>query len=90
MTVAKSDPSVFDFPDEMERLYGEVHNGDEPQEKPRVFFRGHRTAQEILSLSKSTNFKPYQDKLFEQGELFNPSLDVGLGCGDSCEAGADE
>ena len=73
----------------MERKYGMVTNG-EKQEEPRVFFRGNRSAQDILQLSQTTDFEPYEDDKYENPELFDGWWDVGSGCGESCEIGADE
>ena len=90
MTLAKDDPSIFDFPGHMERKYGMVNNSRDEQIEPRVFFRGHRSAQDILKLAQTENFKPYTDAELQQQQLFDPDLDVGSGCGESCEIGADE
>jgi hypothetical protein len=90
MTVAKQTPDVFDFPGEMERKYGMVHKGDQQPEEPRVFFRGSLSAQDIVKMAFTEDFEPWEDKKFTQLELFNQVLDVGGGCGDSCEIGADE
>jgi len=87
MTIAKDDPSAFYFMDRMERLYGfaggERRDGGEKQR--RVFFRRNRTAQDILAASKLP-FTPFVDGRFVP---FDDELDVGGGCGESCEIGAD-
>ena len=67
-----------------------VNNSRDEQIEPRVFFRGHRSAQDILKLAQTENFKPYTDAELQQQQLFDPDLDVGSGCGESCEIGADE
>jgi hypothetical protein len=90
MTVAKSNPEVFDFPGEMERRFGTVNKGDQEQPDPRVFFRGKLSAQDIVKMAFTNDFEPWEDDKFNQLELFNPAIDVGGGCGDSCEIGADE
>lgn len=90
MTVAKQEPSAFDFPGEMERWHGTINNGDQEQPAPRVFFRGKRSAQDILREAFTQNFEPYTDDKFDDPELFDHLLDVGSGCGESCEVGADE
>ena len=89
MTVAKEKPEVFDFYDRMEREYGHIHNGKEPQEKPRVFYRGHRSAADVVRLSTEP-FREYSGATQYQRGLFSQELDVGGGCGESCEIGADE
>jgi hypothetical protein len=87
LTIAKENPSAFDFMDRMEGLYGfaggERRDGGEKQR--RVFFRKNRTAQDILALS-SHPFTPFVDGKFIP---FDDDLDVGSGCGESCEIGAD-
>lgn len=88
MTLAQEDPHIFDAPARLEREYGTVHKGKEPQLKPRVFFRGHMSAADIVEKASNTEFKPYSDA--ELGLKFDADLDVGGGCGDSCEVGADE
>lgn len=90
MTIAKEDPSALDFPGRMERKYGMVNKGAEEMTEPRVFFRGNKSAQDILKEAYSTDFTPYEDDKFDQMELFNELLDTGSGCGESCEIGADE
>jgi len=90
MTVARKDPAAFDFPGEMERRYGTVNNGDGEQPDPRVFFRGNRSAQDILREAMTRDFEPYTDDKFDDPELFDHLLDVGSACGESCEVGADE
>jgi len=75
MTLAIEDVSVFDFPREMERKY---------PESGRKFFRGRRTVGDIVAAANSMQFTHYRDSLLAVDEL-----DVGGGCGESCEIGAD-
>jgi len=89
-TIAKHTPEAFDFPAKMEREYGHIFKGDGPQLKPRVFFRKHMTAEQIVEIGRSGGFKEYQDEEYIQPGLFDDQWDVGGGCGDSCEIGADE
>ena len=86
MTVAKNDPAAFDFPGEMERRHGWVNRGSQEQKDPRVFFRENRSAQDIVVMAHTQKFKEYQDSQEVQATLFGP-LDIGGGCGDSCEIG---
>ena len=88
MTIAQEDPGQFDFPGQMERQYG-MHSNGKSQVEPRVFFREGRSAQDILKLAMTEPFKPYRDST-PQRSLFDEMLDVGGGCGESCEVGADE
>ena len=90
MTITKEDPNVLDFPGKMERKYGMINNGSEEMTEPRTFFRGNASAQDIMKRAFTENFEPYQDDKFDQLELFNELLDIGSGCGSSCEIGADE
>lgn len=89
-TVAKHNPEAFDFPGRMELEYGHIHKGEGPQEKPRVFFRKHMTAEQIVQIGKSGKFREYADAEYTQPGLFDEQWDVGGGCGDSCEIGSDE
>ena len=91
MTVAKTNPEYFDFPGEMERKYGNKSNGKTEQKDNRVFFRERMSAQDVLKKAFTETFEPHSDKADPQGNLFNPLalIDLGGGCGDSCEIGAD-
>jgi hypothetical protein len=84
LTIAKENPSAFDFMDRMEKTYS-CHG---PGGKAAVFFRNHRSAQEMLALSKMP-FKPFVPGAFQM-EMFDPELDMQSACGESCEVGADE
>tara|TARA_R110002110_G_scaffold261571_1_gene477433 strand:+ start:251 stop:1153 length:903 start_codon:yes stop_codon:yes gene_type:complete len=88
MTLAKEDPSIFDFPDRMEKKHGHINKGKFTGRN--VFFRENRSAQDILRLAKTETFTPYEDDTFDQAEMFSPEWDTGSGCGESCEIGADE
>lgn len=95
-TVAQEDPSVFRFPDQMERQYGHINRGTQEQREDRVFFRGRRSAMDIIKEADELDFEPYRDELFTQVEMWgtvdhDPVLDASSGgCGSSCEVGADE
>ena len=89
MTVAKHEPDAFDFPGEMERRFGTINRGDQPQPDPRVFFRDRHSAQDIVKRAFTESFIEYADDKYEQQELFDDWWDVGSGCGESCEVGAD-
>lgn len=85
MTVAKNDPSAFDFPKRMEEKYSTIKAAN--QSGKRVFFRNYRSTMDILELAKG-KFEEYRDS--EQMSLFDNFLDVGSACGESCEIGADD
>jgi hypothetical protein len=88
MTRAKEDPHVFSWWGRMERKYGTVNRGDGEQEEPRVFFREKRSAQDILALAMTEDFQPWEDA--RDNIPFDAWWDLGSGCGESCEIGADE
>jgi len=90
MTVAKAEPERFDFPARMEQEYGHINKGTQPPTKPRVFFRENQSAADIIHDANTQKFRLYRDDQFEQGMLFDNDLDIGSGCGESCEIGADE
>jgi len=75
-TIAKHDPSVFDFPDRMEKTYPNAGMGD----GPRTFYRGHRTAQDVLAMAKDVI--PFNPSPVTQPDMF---WDETGGCSESCE-----
>jgi hypothetical protein len=68
--IAKENPSAFDFPARMEATYGTYADG-----KPRTFFRGRRSAKDIISMAQLLNPPPYAER-----------PDENSGCSESCEA----
>jgi hypothetical protein len=92
LTLAKDNPAIFDFPASMEGQYGHVNNGKSEQIQNRTFFRNRKSAKDILEMAQQIDFTPWVDRshlptLFD--DQFDADLDVGGGCGDSCEVGAD-
>lgn len=85
-TLAQSNPEYFDFPARMEREYGHVKASD----YPRTFFRGNRSAEDILSEARTVSFRAYTDADVKNKSVQLSWLDLGGGCGESCEIGADE
>jgi hypothetical protein len=83
LTLAKNSPEVFDFPMRMEQEYGHVKAKNDTG--VRVFFRGVRSAKDILEMSQ----KPF-DEYTDSPVNFDETLDIGGGCGESCEIGSDE
>lgn len=81
-TLAVDHPEVFDFPRRMERL-GHVKAKD----GPRRFFRQRKTVDDLIALGRSPGFRRWRPGA-SQPSLFDP-LDIGGGCGDSCEPYAD-
>ena len=100
LTVAKNTPEAFDFPRRMEEQYGHVM----PQRmkdkgyfdgKKRVFFRKETSTLDILRRAKLDDFHEYSDDTQQLlldffSTAWDEELDIGGGCGDSCEIGADE
>lgn len=84
-TLAISNPEYFDFPRRMEKEYGSVKAND----SDRTFFRGSRTANDILREAGETSFRPYTDDDIIYKEFQLDWLDQGAACGDTCEIGAD-
>lgn len=86
MTLAKEEPSIFDFPREMERKYGHVKAKNDSG--VRRFFRENRSADDIIEKSKEP-FKMYKDN--HDFDMFSATwdekLDFGGQCSDSCEVG---
>lgn len=92
LTLAIEDPSVYDFPKQMEEEFGTFRT-DSPAAKDgrRYWFRKHRSVDDLLEMSKTKEFTPYSDDAHDHAHDFDPELDVGSGsCGESCEIGADD
>jgi hypothetical protein len=91
LTLAKDSPEVFDFPKRMEAQYGHTDVAGTGGGKHRTFFRGNLSACDLIQLANTTQFDPYVPKQTETmfDPSFDPNLDVGGGCGESCEIGAD-
>ena len=88
MTLTQSHPEIFEFPRKMEKLYGMAggQRRDKAEKKePRVFFRGKMTVDDLFA-EATQPFTPFDDEHFIP---FDDDLDVGGGCGESCEIGAD-
>lgn len=82
MTIAKEEPSRFDFFRSMEK-YGDITPRTDGEF--RVFFRGFNTVDDIFEMAES-DFKPFKDNMPElQLRLLDP-LDFTNGCEESCEA----
>lgn len=83
MTLAVDYPEVFEFPRRMMAQYGDRGPGN--IDGQRRFFRRNMTVEDIFAESR----KPFE-KFVDGNHVFDPELDVGSGCGESCEIGADE
>lgn len=82
-TLAKEDPSIFQFPAKLEERYRHAGAG---AEAGQVFFRQRRSALDMLQAAKAFEGPLFTDPNWEYDEAF----DIGAACGDSCEVGADE
>lgn len=82
LTIITENPEAYDFPDRMEREKAECGAGD----ARRVFFRGHRSVQDLRRLAATTKFRPAEDDARRyQPELFDFEMDSSFGCAESCE-----
>jgi hypothetical protein len=93
-TLLSENPSIYDFPDRMEKLYGRV--GPEfskpglPDGYRRTFFRTGKSVEDLkFDLDCGVQFVPAGDDSLPSIP-FDPALDVGAGCEESCEVHADE
>lgn len=90
-TLMLESPEVFDFPRRMEALYSR-HRLDTKAAKDgrRVFFRQYRSCDDIEREAKEREANgtlvPYRDKY---PTPFDRELDLGGGCGESCEVYTD-
>jgi hypothetical protein len=87
MTLAVEEPSIFDFPAMMEKKYTRTKQAE--GQPDRKFFRGNMTVADIFKKSKEP-FNMYEDSKQMSFFEFDDFLDIGSGCGESCEIGADE
>lgn len=76
-TIANEAPEKFDFSSRMEELYGTL-KGDR-----RVFYRGNRSAKDIVHEARTKEFVPADD----DAVIYDIELDTGGDCdgGESCE-----
>lgn len=91
MTLALEHPDVFDFPLRMEAEFSgfKVTPATTSPDGRRLFFRGHKSAADIVELARTSDFEKFSDKY--QTNIFDPALDMSSGCGmSSCEIGADD
>lgn len=101
LTLIQIAPEVFDFPRRMEAQYSQVgpefradvveRRGALPPDYRRTFFRGNRSVADLFAEyeSKKDSFVPAPDDA-DVYVKFDPDLDVGGGCEESCEVYSDE
>jgi hypothetical protein len=79
MTLAKHDSSMFSWDRRMESSYGLAgHNEDGT---PRTFFRGNRSADDIITASR----EPFREWHEARNEDLFADMDMPNGCAESCE-----
>lgn len=92
LTLMKETPEVFEFPERMEQLYGTVGAEFERHavapEYRRTFFRGNRTVADLRAAANEPFVPATDDSL--PAAPFDPILDVGGGCEESCEIFSEE
>jgi hypothetical protein len=104
LTIIRDNPEAYDFPRRMEAVYG--RHGPEFRHDPstrrapigqdykRTFFRENRSVDDMFALyeEKKDSFRPADDDslTLPDFDLFDPLLDIGGGCGESCEVWADD
>ena len=96
MTIAKHTPEAFEFPRRMEEVHGSVNTDRMDSSvygETRTFFRNGLSANNICELASTSDFREYKESsqgTFPFWEDSWDELDIGGGCGDSCEVYADE
>ena len=66
-TLAQEDPSVFSFPQEMERKYSNLKANSTREDGRRVFFRKNRDTNELLAQAQDSDFEKFIDPHYEGG-----------------------
>lgn len=87
-TLAKEDPTVFDFFEEMEKKYGSrwpERKNVNPEDGRAYWYRNHTSVSQIKEEAAKGDFKPYSDDPYLHAYDFDPELDLGGSCGESCE-----
>lgn len=89
-TIAQDDPSWFDLFGRLEKNYGHIrHKGSAVKnDVALMFYRENRSAADIVREAHTLKFERYSDT--RQLSMWDLMLDVGGGCGDSCEIDTDE
>jgi len=84
-TIAQDDSGWFDLFSRLERTYG-THKASGER---RVFYRRERAAGDVVHEALRYDFERYEDDKQTSLWSLDPHLDLGGGCGDSCEIYAD-
>lgn len=80
LTLMDERPDVFDFPERMERLYGNTGAVANKLGKEIKFFRGFKSVQDLRNMAKE-GYNEFIDQHY---------LDISNGCTESCEVNFDE
>lgn len=83
LTLIKQRPEAYDFAERMETEYGLVKQA--PGQPPRRMFREGRSVADL----RAEAAKPF-DEWRDDHEAFDPQLDVGGACEESCEVHSDD
>lgn len=89
LTIMAETPDAYDFPERMEAAYPKT--GANPRGEEKYFFRGRLRVADIRRLA-SEPFEPAEDdaRVYQTDLLQGFDLDVGGGCGESCEVTFEE
>ena len=90
-TLALEDPEAFIFPYQMEAEFSSARKEmkNKSPDGKAYFFRKDRSTRDIIEEAKKGDFIPYTDDPYSHAYDFDPNLDVGVSCGESCEISPD-
>jgi PP-loop superfamily ATP-utilizing enzyme len=88
-TLLKESPEFFDFPERMEQRYEMVGSSARKSGLPQRFFRRARTVADLRREASAFAGMLYTDPNWHGPSWPMPDEDLGGGCGESCEVGAD-
>jgi hypothetical protein len=90
LTLLNENPDIYNFPERMEKAYGDVGPEFEKGVAPgyrRLFMRNSLPIPDMRRLAETTEFVPAEDdaRAYPDRELFGLELDVSAGCSESCD-----
>jgi len=80
LTIAKKTPEYFNFAVKLEKDFEFVIPPTQNRDYRNVMFRGYKSAEDILELSKVEDFKEFEEKQNFEFSLFSDPLDLELAC----------
>ena len=91
LTLASESPQVFDFPERMEKLYGDKRPElkNKAEDGRAYFFRNNKSVKDIKEEAKKGEFSKYSDDPYLHAYDFDPVMDVQGSCGDGCDIGGE-